>query len=111
MPDHDRQALREFVEQLARLREGAGGPSLAILQRLSEQARADGGKGPRVLAVSTTHEILSHKRKRWPEWEWVASFVGACLAFAETAAGVDSTELGDLREWRLRFMTARNRAR
>jgi hypothetical protein len=111
MPDHDSQALRDFVEQLARLREDAGGPSLAILQRLSEQARADAGRGPRVLAVSTTHEILGHKRKRWPEWEWVASFVGACLAFAETAAGVDSTGLGDLKEWRFRFVAARNRRR
>src|SRR5918992_5680060 len=113
MPDLDRQALRDFVEQLARLREDAGGPSLATLQRLSEHARAEAGRGPgpRVLAVSTTHEILSHKRKRWPEWEWVASFVGACLAFAVNTAGVDSTGLGDLREWRARFIAARNRFR
>src|ERR671914_1171321 len=102
MPDLDRQALRDFVEQLARLREDAGGPSLATLQRLSEHARAEAGRGPgpRVLAVSTTHEILSHKRKRWPEWEWVAAFVAACLAFAENTAGVDGAGLGDLREWR-----------
>jgi transcriptional regulator with XRE-family HTH domain len=109
MPDHDLQALRDFVEQLARLREDAGGPSLATLQRLSEQARAHGGRGPRVLAVSTTHEILSHKRKRWPEWEWVASFIGACLAFADETTGVDSGQLGDLKEWRYRFVAARSR--
>jgi transcriptional regulator with XRE-family HTH domain len=113
MPDLDRQALRDFVEQLARLREDAGGPSLATLQRLSEHARAEAGRGPgpRVLAVSTTHEILSHKRKRWPEWEWVAAFVAACLAFAENTAGVDGAGLGDLREWRSRFVAARNRYR
>ncbi|HEU5160165.1 MAG TPA: Scr1 family TA system antitoxin-like transcriptional regulator [Streptosporangiaceae bacterium] len=103
--------MRDFVDQLARLREDAGGPSLATLQRLSEQARARTGRGSRVLAVSTTHEILSHKRKRWPEWEWVASFVGACLAFAEEATGVDSTRLGGLTEWRFRFVAARNRHR
>jgi transcriptional regulator with XRE-family HTH domain len=111
MPDHDREALRDFVEQLARLREDAGGPSLTTLQRLSEQARGLAGRGARVLAVSTTHEILAHKRKRWPEWEWVASFVGACLAFAEDATGVDSAQLGDLKEWRFRFMAARSRYR
>jgi transcriptional regulator with XRE-family HTH domain len=109
MPDHDRHALRDFVEQLARLREDAGAPSLATLQRLSEQARVHGGKGPRVLAVSTTHEILSHKRKRWPEWEWVASFVGACLAFAAQSTEVDNGQLGDLRQWRCRFVAARSR--
>jgi hypothetical protein len=57
--------------------------------------------------MSTTHEILSHKRKRWPEWEWVASFVSVCLAFAADAPGVDIGRLGDLIEWRQRFLAAR----
>jgi transcriptional regulator with XRE-family HTH domain len=107
MPDHDRQALHDFIEQLARLREDAGGPSLPVLRKLSEQARRPAGRAPRVLAESTTHEILCHKRKRWPEWEWVASFVSACLVFAADAAGVDARRLGDLGEWRSRFLAAR----
>ncbi|HEX6472379.1 MAG TPA: helix-turn-helix transcriptional regulator [Streptosporangiaceae bacterium] len=107
MPDHDRQALHDFIEQLATLREDAGGPSLPALRRLSEQARPHAGRAPRVLAESTTHEILCHKRKRWPEWEWVASFVSACLLFAQDAAGVDARQLGDLGQWRSRFLAAR----
>jgi hypothetical protein len=107
MQDDDRRALRAFIDQLVQLREDAGKPSLFKLCRLSEQARAAGRPGRRVLIKSTTSEILNHKRKGWPEWEWVASFVLACLAAAEHAPGMDTEHLGDLVEWRARYQAAR----
>jgi hypothetical protein len=111
MRDADRAAaLREFVAQLNELYQRAGPPKLSRLRQLSEQVVVNQGvTGLRVLAESTTSDILSGKRTRFPEWPWVASFVTACwMAATETA--IDPGQLGSVEEWRIRFRKARSAA-
>jgi hypothetical protein len=103
-------ALRNFVEQLNELYQRAGPPKLSRLRQLSEQVVVrQGVTGLRVLAESTTSDILSGKRTRFPDWPWVASFVTACwMAATETA--IDPGHLGSVEEWRIRYRKARNAA-
>jgi hypothetical protein len=99
-------ALRDFVEQLNELYQRAGPPKLSRLRQLSEQVVVrQGVTGLRVLAESTTSDILSGKRTRFPDWPWVASFVTACwMAATETA--IDPGHLGSVEEWRIRYRKA-----
>ncbi|HEU5160047.1 MAG TPA: hypothetical protein VFU43_23825 [Streptosporangiaceae bacterium] len=103
-------ALRSFVEQLNELYQRAGPPKLSRLRQLSEQVVVNQGvTGLRVLAESTTSDILSGKRTRFPDWPWVASFVTACwMAATETA--IDPGHLGSVEEWRIRYRKARSAA-
>src|SRR5262245_32960840 len=73
---------------------------------MSERARARGGRGL-VLAPSTTHDILTRKRRRWPKWSWVASYVNAGHAAAEQT-GLPVEPLGTLADWNARFRTAKS---
>jgi hypothetical protein len=111
MRDADRAtALRNFVEQLNELYQRAGPPKLSRLRQLSEQVVVrQGVTGLRVLAESTTSDILSGKRSRFPDWPWIASFVTACwMAATETA--IDPGQLGSVEEWRIRYRKARTAA-
>jgi hypothetical protein len=111
MRDADRAtALQNFIEQLNELYQRAGPPKLSRLRQLSEQVVVrQGVTGLRVLAESTTSDILSGKRTRFPDWPWVASFVTACwMAATETA--IDPGQLGSVEEWRIRFRKARSAA-
>ncbi|HZB31656.1 MAG TPA: hypothetical protein VE465_15965 [Streptosporangiaceae bacterium] len=103
-------ALRDFVVQLNELYQRAGPPKLSRLRQLSEQVVVrQGVTGLRVLAESTTSDILSGKRTRFPDWPWVASFVTACwMAATETA--IDPGHLGSVEEWRIRYRKARSAA-
>lgn len=103
-------ALRDFVAQLNELYQRAGPPKLSRLRQLSEQVVVrQGVTGLRVLAESTTSDILSGKRTRFPDWPWVASFVTACwMAATETA--IDPGQLGSVEEWRIRYRKARSAA-
>jgi hypothetical protein len=111
MRDTERAAsLQNFIDELNELYQRAGPPKLSRLRRLSEQVVVGQGvTGLRVLAESTTSDILSGKRSRFPEWPWVASFVTACwMAATETA--IDPGQLGSVEEWRMRFRKAREEA-
>jgi hypothetical protein len=103
-------ALQNFIEQLNELYQRAGPPKLSRLRQLSEQVVVrQGVTGLRVLAESTTSDILSGKRSRFPDWPWVASFVTACwMAATETA--IDPGQLGSVEEWRIRYRKARSAA-
>jgi hypothetical protein len=103
-------ALHNFIDQLNELYQRAGSPKLSRLRQLSEQVVVrQGVSGLRVLAESTTSDILSGKRRRLPEWPWVASFVTACwMAATETA--IDPGHLGSVEEWRIRYRKARSAA-
>ncbi|MGV9771148.1 hypothetical protein ACWDS7_03920, partial [Streptosporangium sp. NPDC003464] len=106
MVEQHRVAARcAFIEQLNELCELAGSPTLSELRRLS--VRVDGGGGRRrELAESTTNDILTGKRKRVPDWSWVASFVIACHMAAEQTH-LDVRELGSLQDWNARWRAAR----
>jgi hypothetical protein len=103
-------ALQSFIAQLNELHQRAGPPKLSRLRQLSEQVVVrQGVTGLRVLAESTTSDILSGKRSRFPDWPWVASFVTACwMAATETA--IDPGQLGSVEEWRIRYRKARGGA-
>ncbi len=92
-------ALSAFVNQLNDMVKLAGSPSLSDLRKMSQSGR-------RVLAESTTHDILTGKRKRVPEWAWVSSFVAACKLAAEQT-GLDAHALGDTQTWHQRWLVAR----
>ncbi|MEU1736882.1 hypothetical protein [Streptosporangium sp. NPDC020145] len=101
---HHVATLRAFIAQLNELRELAGSPTLSELRRLSRPS----GKTPglaRELTESTTHDILSGKRKRVPGWPWVSSFVSACTTAAELT-GLDVSTLGDTDAWHRRWRAA-----
>ncbi|HEU5157772.1 MAG TPA: hypothetical protein VFU43_12325 [Streptosporangiaceae bacterium] len=102
-------ALRDFIAELNAAWEAAGPPSYARLEKLSismgsgEQA---GGLRLRVLAASTTHEILRGKRRSLPEWGWVVSFVNVLRA-AAAENGLDPDVVGTIAEWKAIHQRAR----
>ncbi|MER7130109.1 hypothetical protein [Streptosporangium saharense] len=101
---HHVATLRAFIAQLNELRELAGFPTLSDLRRISRSS----GKNPglaRELTESTTHDILSGKRKRVPGWPWVSSFVAACTTAAEQT-GLDVSALGNTDVWHRRWRAA-----
>lgn len=101
-------ALDDFIGQLVRLRTHAGDPSLATLCRLSERLRRENPER-RDLTESSMFDILAGRRRRWPDWRWIATYVEAChLAAAEN--GVDPTDLGGLQEWSERLRAAKAHA-
>jgi hypothetical protein len=96
-------ALDAFVDQLNELYDQAGSPTLAELRRLSKRHVASVS---RELAESTTHDILSGKRKKVPEWPWVQSFIVVC-AMAARRTGLDVGALADPQAWHQRWRDAR----
>lgn len=99
-------AHRAFIDQLNELREQASGPSFAELERLSQRPLPAGMPARRVLAASTTQEILKGKRVGVPPWPWVISYVDTC----HEAAREVRLDLGpvDVDAWKKRWLHARN---
>ncbi|MFG1944870.1 tetratricopeptide repeat protein [Nonomuraea sp. NPDC048826] len=92
-------ALDAFVGQLTELVALAGSPTLSELRKISRNSSRD-------LAESTTHDILTGKRKRAPDWPWVHSFVMACRTAAERT-GLDIRPLDDVKTWHHLWRAAR----
>ncbi|MFF0309871.1 hypothetical protein ACFYSC_20785 [Streptosporangium sp. NPDC004379] len=101
---HRVAAHHGFIDQLKELREQAGGPTLSQIKRLSI-ANAKREKYA-ALEPSTTHDILSGKRKRLPPWPWVDMFVAACHA-AAVENGLPVEPLGGRADWNARWRAAR----
>jgi hypothetical protein len=104
-----RAALRHFIAELNAAWEAAGPPSFARLEKLSidlSSSEQAGGLRLRVLAASTTHEILRGKRRSLPEWGWVVSFVNA-LRIAAVENGLDADVVGTLAGWKAKHQRAR----
>jgi hypothetical protein len=103
-------ALHDFIAELNAAWEAAGPPSFARLEKLSIDLRAaeqqPGGLRLRVLAASTTHEILRGKRRSLPEWGWVVSFVNV-LRIAAVENGLDADVVGTVADWKERHQAAR----
>src|SRR5918999_1437509 len=102
-------ALRDFIAELNAAWEAAGPPSFARLEKLSisvGSAEQVGGLRLRVLAASTTHEILRGKRRSLPEWGWVVSFVNV-LRFAAAENGLNPDVVGTIADWKDRHQRAR----
>jgi pSer/pThr/pTyr-binding forkhead associated (FHA) protein len=89
------EARDRFIVDLRRLREEAGQPSLGQLVKLS------GHK----FSKSTLDDHLSGRRSRLPSWRFVAAFVEACHAAADST-GLDVSQLGTIDEWRTRWLKA-----
>jgi hypothetical protein len=98
-------ACRAFLAQLKMLHDQAGSPTMSELQKLSGGG-GDNGRQHRLLARSTTHDILTGRRKKVPSWPWVASFVTACHAAAEQT-GLPTENMGTLTDWLARWCAAR----
>jgi hypothetical protein len=100
------RALDAFIDELNRLRQAAGPPSYARMERLSRRLEnaAETASGVRVitLARSTTNDILTGDRRARPKWEWVASYWAVLRLIAEQN-GMDPARLGTLEEWRVRY--------
>jgi hypothetical protein len=111
MPDDNRAgtALRNFIADLNAAWEAAGPPSYTRLEKLSiafSSSEQAGALRLRVLAASTTHEILRGKRRSLPEWGWVVSFVNV-LRVAAIENGLDADVVGSIAEWKARHQQAR----
>ena len=85
-----RDALVGFVDELQRLRQLAGSPSL---KRLAELA----ARSNRSLPRSTTSDKLT--AKSLPDWDFVVAFVSACAAHAESIATPLAATSVDLKRW------------
>lgn len=85
-----RQALAGFVAELQQLRAQAGMPSLQRLVRLTAGL-------PHPLARSTISDKLN--AKSLPVWDFVVSFVRACVAHADHTGKPLPAGLGDLALW------------
>jgi hypothetical protein len=104
-----RAALRDFIAELNAAWEAAGPPSYARLEKLSiafSSSEQAGGLRLRVLAASTTHEILRGKRRSLPEWGWVVSFVNV-LRVAAVENGLDPDVVGTIADWKTKHQQAR----
>jgi hypothetical protein len=107
--DRARAALQNFIAELNEAWEAAGPPSYSRLEKLSEQFGASEqarGLRVRVLAASTTHDILTGKRRSLPEWAWVVSFVNV-LRIAAVENALDPDMVGTVADWKIRHQAAR----
>ncbi|MEU5881439.1 hypothetical protein [Spirillospora sp. NPDC047279] len=113
MPDnqHANAAVDGFVADLDQAREAVGAPSF---ERMEDRSRDFTGDelNPhlriRLVAASTTHDILSGKRRRLPPWAWVHSYV-AVLRLIALEDGLDpETTAGSIADWKRRHETARD---
>ncbi|MFY1670342.1 ATP-binding protein [Plantactinospora sp. WMMB334] len=84
------EALAWFVDELRRLRQLSGAPSLNTLVAVSTSLGQP-------LARSTVSDKLN--ARSLPEWPFVVSFVNACLAHAERAGIRLPAELTELSHW------------
>jgi tetratricopeptide (TPR) repeat protein len=84
------QLVEEFASQLCELREHCGTPSLARLVELSADLAHP-------LARATISDKLNGKSL--PSWDFVLSFVTACLRHAERSGVCDTDEQRDMRRW------------
>ncbi|WP_305785512.1 carbohydrate binding domain-containing protein [Symbioplanes lichenis] len=98
---HTREAL--FLADLRRLRASVGQPSFRRLSRLAEQRIEEAAphSRPEPLPPSTVSEVLAGKRlPGLPRWEFVESFVVACLH----AAGSDQPAVAsETARWQQRW--------
>ncbi|WP_326557632.1 ATP-binding protein [Micromonospora sp. NBC_01796] len=90
MGEAGREALLEFVDELRRLRQLAGAPSLNELVAVAARLQQP-------LARSTLSDKLN--AKSLPEWHFVAAYVSACSAHAEQVGVPLPAELTDLARW------------
>ncbi|WP_329100599.1 tetratricopeptide repeat protein [Micromonospora sp. NBC_01699] len=90
MGEAGREVLVRFVDELRRLRQLAGAPSLNALVAVSARLRQP-------LARSTLSDKLN--AKSLPDWPFVAAYVSACSAYAEQAGTPLPAELTDLARW------------
>ncbi|GGP75477.1 ATP-binding protein [Saccharothrix coeruleofusca] len=95
MTDAGRTALTRFVDELKRLRDRAGAPSLNRLAALTAAL-------PHPLPRSTISDKLN--ARSLPEWEFVASFVTACAAHAEQSGVALPPTAVDLDRWAARHL-------
>ncbi|MEU1605891.1 ATP-binding protein [Micromonospora matsumotoense] len=90
MGETGREALLAFAEELRRLRQLAGGPSLNTLVAVA-------ARRGRPLARSTLSDKLN--AKSLPDWDFVTDYLGACVAYAEQAGARLPAELTDPGRW------------
>ncbi|MEU1885542.1 tetratricopeptide repeat protein [Micromonospora rifamycinica] len=90
MGETGRDALRAFAEELRRLRQLAGGPSLNTLVAVA-------ARRGRPLARSTLSDKLN--AKSLPDRDFVADFLGACVAYAEQTGIRLPAGLADPARW------------
>ncbi|MFF0717547.1 ATP-binding protein [Micromonospora sp. NPDC003816] len=83
-------ALARFVDDLRRLRQHCGSPSLNTLVAVSTALGS-------ALARSTLSDKLN--AKSLPEWPFVVSYVTACLAHAAQTGRPVPTEMAELSRW------------
>jgi hypothetical protein len=88
--DAERAPITRFVDELRRLRRRAGEPSLNQVVALTTGL-------PHPLARSTISDKLN--ARSLPEWEFVASYVSACAAFAQQSGIPLPADAVDLRRW------------
>ena len=80
---------KRFAEDLKELRQRAGMPSYAHLERLS------GHK----LRRATISDVLNNNRVNIPDWMFVSALVQACHAFVREN-GLDPRDLGTVSDWK-----------
>lgn len=87
----DRDLLKKFVDALQQLRKDAGTPSFERLEQLTRDAEWP-------LRHTATHERL--RGQRLVEWEFVKTFVAACVRHAELEGRSLAKESSDLGKWK-----------
>ncbi|MEH1016655.1 tetratricopeptide repeat protein [Micromonospora sp. CPCC 206060] len=85
-----REALVRFVDELRRLRQLAGAPSLNNLVAIAARLQHP-------LARSTLSDKLN--AKSLPDWDFVVAYVDSCVAHAEQVGARLPAELTDLAHW------------
>jgi hypothetical protein len=95
--ESDKAIAKRFAHDLRELHLRAGGPSYAVLERISKHQ----------LRRATMSDILNGNRVNLPDWGFVAKFVSACHAAAGDS-GLDARALGALADWKRHWDSAKN---
>ncbi|WP_433231964.1 ATP-binding protein [Micromonospora sp. CA-248260] len=101
MGETGREALLAFAEELRRLRQLAGGPSLNTLVAVA-------ARRGRPLARSTLSDKLN--ARSLPDWDFVTGYLGACVAYAEQAGTRLPADLTDPARWETAYWRLRGAA-
>ena len=103
--DRARKARLTFISELNVVRHAVGPPSYTRMRKVSEKLNAQDYR-VRVLAESTTQDILACKPGRLPDWAWVASLVKV-LRHVAAETGLDpDVVVGTQDQWHARLISA-----
>ncbi|GAA2620011.1 hypothetical protein GCM10010411_64730 [Actinomadura fulvescens] len=102
----DLPEVTEFVDLLKAYHLACGQPSYRRLTQLSYSQRHGNFHFAPLSPAAVSDVLNGRRRNKVPRWEWVASFIIACLRHAQQSALTTSSESEVLQRWRSLYAAA-----